>query len=232
MSRERTLADDVYQLLKKAIVESTLKPGEKLSEAQLARTYNVSRAPIRDAIAKLRQERLVIVKPQIGTIVSPVSPRKALDILQVRLLLEPFAAEVAAPNVTDADLEELEEQFARLDKVRRTDERYLGMFYETDARLHQLIWKRCGNMEIYDILDNYRGEIQRIRISSSDLSHRLTLRAHEIRDVLNALKERSGIRARLTMALHILNTRSTVEEFVQEYSTQRGVSSTVIEPSE
>jgi GntR family transcriptional regulator, rspAB operon transcriptional repressor len=82
-----TIGDQVYKALRLEIMEMRIKPGEKLSEVQLAQRFNVSRAPVRDAIRRLRQEKLVLVKPQVGTIVSLIFPDQATEICDVRLLL-------------------------------------------------------------------------------------------------------------------------------------------------
>ncbi len=109
--RTRTLTDHIYESLRDDILELRLRPGEKLSEVKLAERYGVSRAPIRNVIARLEQAKLVVVRPQIGTLISPISFEKLLDILEVRLLLEPQAAAAAAERIDAGDLELLDEAF-------------------------------------------------------------------------------------------------------------------------
>ena len=121
MLKTSTIGNQIYKQMRREILEMSFLPGEKISEAQLATKYNVSRAPIRDAIRTLEQERLVIVKPQVGTIISPVSLDKAVDICQIRLLLEPHAAYIAAEMIPKEDLANLEVAFSELQRqvIRR-----------------------------------------------------------------------------------------------------------------
>ncbi len=210
MVQNRNLAANIYQTLRKEILELKIEPGEKISEVQLAKKFKVSRAPVRDALNRLQQEKFVMVKPQVGTMVLPVSLGKARDILQVRLLLEPFAAEGAALNVTDEDIDLLEYHFAKLARLKDIEEKKKKL-YETDAILHGIIWERCGNGEIKDILDNYRGEIQRIRLSNAELGGRLTPSEREMRRIYGALVRRDPKGTREAIIIHLKNIQKAVE---------------------
>ncbi|NLC54114.1 MAG: GntR family transcriptional regulator [Firmicutes bacterium] len=193
-----------------------LKPGEKISEARMAKKYNVSRAPVRDAIRRLQQDKLVLVKPQIGTIVAPVSLEKARDICQVRLLLEPYAAEIAAKRITDEDIEKLDKQFALLSSLDNKWEVKEKCIYETDSILHQMIWRLCGNKEIYQIIDGYQDEVHRIRQSTLKLANRAVPSEVEMRKIYQALRNKDPLAAREAMYEHILNLMIAVEGVLAE----------------
>lgn len=201
MLKSKTIADHVYESLRRDIITLAVHPGEKLSEVQLADRYGVSRAPVRDALRKLQQDKLVIVKPQIGTIVASISPTKAKDISQIRMLLEPFAAESAAGAITDEDLALLEAQFEKLATAPTDD----GLRYETDSLLHKTIWRNSGNQEISHILDGFMDEIHRMRIATAQQARRGAPSTQEMRAIFAALKSRDGEAAREAMRLHISN---------------------------
>jgi GntR family transcriptional regulator, rspAB operon transcriptional repressor len=213
--RDKNLADHIYESLRKDILELRIIPGEKLSEVQLAQKFSVSRAPVRDAISRLHQENFLIVKPQVGTMVMPVSLQKARDILQVRILLEPFAARLAVPNLVKEDLESLDFQFLRLGKAEEIGEKKKRL-YEADSVLHNLLWERCGNAEIKNILDKYRGEIQRIRLSNAELANRLMPSEKEMREIYKALVARDSVRAGKAVLLHLKNIQKAVEKILKE----------------
>lgn len=208
--KTRTLTDNIYESLREDILELRLRPGEKLSEVRLAERYGVSRAPIRNVIARLEKDKLVQVRPQIGTLVAPISFEKLLDILEIRLLLEPVAAAAAAERIGAGDLDRLDEAFRRFEGVNEASAAGRELYFQTDVLLHQTLWKWCGNAEIARILENYRGEIYRIRISNSELGHRLVPTADEMRAVYQAIRTRSAEGAREAMRRHLFNTRQTV----------------------
>ncbi len=213
--KTRTLSDNVYESLREDILELRFRPGEKLSEVRLAERYGVSRAPIRNVIARLEKDKLVVVRPQIGTLVAPISFEKLLDILEVRLLLEPAAAAAATERIDAVDLGSLSAAFRRYEEAAEKSEAAQTLYFETDAILHQTLWKWCGNEEIARILEGYRGEIYRIRISNSELGHRMALTADEIRAIHLAVQARSPEEAREAMRRHVLNIRHTVEGLLE-----------------
>ena len=201
-----TLTERVYRMLREDIVNLRMKPGDKISEVKLAEIYNVSRGPIRNAVQKLQQENLVVVKPQVGTIITPISFEKAGDILEIRLLLEPHAAEIAAKHIQEEDIEFLEKKFEELNSSEDREK-----LFETDIALHHTIWRLCGNKEIPNIINGYRDEIQRIRLSTIDLANRLVPTVTEMKKIFEALKARNPEGARESMYAHILNIKNAIE---------------------
>jgi len=206
----KNLSEQVYDSLRRDILEVRILPGEKLSEMQLAARFRVSRAPVRDAITRLQKDHLVQVRPQIGTIVSPISQQNILNVLEIRMLLEPHAAKRAASNFTDQDRELLAYNFHLLSKLEPESEARKRKLHETDALLHQLIWERCGNPEIMLILDRYRGEIQRIRLSNAELGNRLNPSEQEIRAIFDALVHGDGPQAARALRVHLENIQGAV----------------------
>lgn len=216
MFQNKTISDQIYESLRKDIIELTIKPGEKLSEVKLSHKFNVSRAPVRDAIKKLQQAELVSVLPQVGTIVMPISLQKAKDLLQIRLLLESYAAEVASQNITDEDLLLLEKKFRDLENCEDDFGQRRKELFETDMLLHRTIWRRCGNREIENIISNYMGEIHRIRLATLVLADRLVPTTKEMMEIFNALKKKNPVHAREAMKEHILNIQKSIESVIKE----------------
>src|SRR5215218_4148169 len=97
--------DQVYAALRAAIVNAELEPGRRLSENQLADLIGVSRTPVRDALARLRDERLVAIVPQLGTFVTYIDRDAVADAHFVREALEVGAIRIAAERATDGALE-------------------------------------------------------------------------------------------------------------------------------
>src|SRR3954464_2539827 len=109
--RERTLGtsarDQAYVALRAAIVGAQLEPGRRLSENQLAGLSGVPRPPVRDALARLRDERLVAIVPQLGTFVTFIDEEAVADAHFVREALEIGAIKIVATGVDDAQLRDL-----------------------------------------------------------------------------------------------------------------------------
>jgi DNA-binding GntR family transcriptional regulator len=134
-----------------------------------------------------------------------------MNVLEVRILLEPPAARRAASNFTEDDRELLSHHFQRLAMLDPDSKAKKRMLYETDALLHNLIWERCGNPEIKLILDRYRGEIQRIRLSNAELGNRLAPSEQEIRAIFDALHRGDGDATSIALTQHLENIREAVK---------------------
>jgi DNA-binding GntR family transcriptional regulator len=104
----RTLSDDVVTLIRKMILNGTLKPGERVNQVQLAEKMEISRGPIREALRLLQNEGLIKHEANKGTFVSTLSPEDIYEIYTLRALLEREAARLASPHLTAKDFDTLD----------------------------------------------------------------------------------------------------------------------------
>ena len=105
----KPLRDIVFENIREAIMEGTLRPGERLMEIQLAEQLGVSRTPVREAIRKLELEGLVVMLPRKGAYVASISKKDLVEILELRVGLEGLAAFYAAERISSEGIENLEE---------------------------------------------------------------------------------------------------------------------------
>ena len=210
MLDNRTIGDSVYELIKYDIVHLTLKPGETLSEASLAEKYGISKAPVRVALRKLQEEGLIVIRPQSGSIVSPISISRAVNIIDIRLLLEPYAAAHAVQNLTKEDLRYLEERFKLLDIMVPGSEERSQFISKVDIELHGMIQDRSGNPMIREILSRYASEIQRIRRANIEWRNRMEPSEQEMRYIFAAITQRDAEKAAEAMRIHLNNIRTAL----------------------
>jgi DNA-binding GntR family transcriptional regulator len=90
-----TTPDGVYRVLRAAILDGTVPPGGQLREAHIAADLGISRSPLREALTKLEEEGLIVKIPYRGAFVAEVSAQDVAEIDAIRLLVEPYAAELA-----------------------------------------------------------------------------------------------------------------------------------------
>jgi DNA-binding GntR family transcriptional regulator len=131
-------------VLRKAIVEGRLRPGDRIVEEEVSEQLKVSRGPVREALRQLEQEGLVVSTPYRGTEVVGVSQEEVDEILvPIRLTLERFAFRHALPRLTDAELDELAGLVAAMrDAAASAD---LDRLAEDDVRFHELVISRSGH---------------------------------------------------------------------------------------
>ncbi len=138
-----SLRHRITNVLRKAIVEGRLNPGDRIVEEEVSEQLKVSRGPVREALRQLEQEGLVVIYPYRGTEVLGVSQEEVEEVLvPIRLTLERFAFRHALPHLTEADFNALATIVAAMQ--RAADEGDLDRLAEDDVRFHELVISRAG----------------------------------------------------------------------------------------
>jgi DNA-binding GntR family transcriptional regulator len=195
----------VYADLRDAIVRGELEPGRQISENDLAHVLGVSRTPIREALSRLRDDRLVEVVPQLGTYVSPISPQAVADAQFIREALECAAIRGAAKRVGESDLADLEENLHSQERAR--DQADAEAFYLLDNAYHRALFDLSGHPAVAQVSERAKSHLNRIRRLSLNAPDYLPEMVAEHRIVLNALAGRdvetaeSALRHHLRMVL-------------------------------
>lgn len=108
VSRGReNLTARAYQVLLRRILSHAIAPGEAIDDAALAQELGMSRTPVREGLLALQQRGLVRIVPRVGHFASEITPADVFEAYEVRMLLEPAAAEMAARRITPAEVESL-----------------------------------------------------------------------------------------------------------------------------
>jgi DNA-binding GntR family transcriptional regulator len=143
------LADDVYDAIKTWIVDSVREPGVRANIEALARSLAVSPTPVREALARLDAEGLVVKEPLRGyTVVPPLGAAEVDDLFAFRLLLEPWAAGLAAERVgPDAEARLLAELATCPDAPDDDGYAVYRSVADHDQRFHDLLLELAGNAE-------------------------------------------------------------------------------------
>lgn len=208
--RARTLADQVYGALVEAIVTGELPAGSRVTEVDLARRYNVSRGPLREAIQRLEQQRLVTRTAHVGARIAELSTEVLLEIFLAREALEGMAARLAAERMSDAELDEL----GRVLDTHNAEMDDSPVYYqrEGDWDFHYRVAKGARNGLIEDFLcgDLYHLiRLYRYQHKASPGRGRRALVEH--RRILDALRDRDGDLAEILMRRHIATARKVLE---------------------
>lgn len=146
----KTKQEYVHEQLRHAVLRGHLPPGEVLVAQELADRYGVSSAPVREALQRLKNEGLVDGAPHARTVVKGMSKAEALEIAELRLLLEPAAARAATPHIGADDLAELERLLATMDGCVERNE--TGAYTLANERFHLAIYARCPNGRLRDAI--------------------------------------------------------------------------------
>jgi DNA-binding GntR family transcriptional regulator len=151
----------VYASVRDAIVGTELEPGQQISENELAARLGVSRTPVREALARLRDDRLVEIVPQFGTFVSRISVAGVDDAQFLREALECSAVRLAAERAGGGDVLELQTLLAQQAAARDADDR--ARFFMLDDELHSTLCELSGRPIAWAIVERANGHLNRVR---------------------------------------------------------------------
>ena len=153
----------VYRVLKDNIMCLELKPGELISESDLAKKLNVSRTPIREVLIKLKGEKLIEVKPQAGTYVSLIDWKIINEAIFMRYNLKKEELKEACDNFSENTLMELEEcLFAQKLIKNRADN--LLEFHNLDKEFHKLLFEGVEKNNVWESISNISTHYNRMRL--------------------------------------------------------------------
>ncbi|HET8673179.1 MAG TPA: GntR family transcriptional regulator [Thermoleophilaceae bacterium] len=151
----------VYAALRDAIVRAELEPGRRLSENELAARLGVSRTPVREALARLRDERLVEIVPQLGTYVTRISPQAVADAQFVREALECAAIRRSAERASDEDVAALEDNLRAQERAQRAKD--WDSLYLLDDQFHRVLCDASGHATVWLVSQRAKGHLNRVR---------------------------------------------------------------------
>jgi DNA-binding GntR family transcriptional regulator len=194
----QSLADKAYQEIRRLIVSLELAPGAVIDERELIERLEIGRTPVREALRRLAHERLVEVYPRRGMFVTGVDVRELARLSEVREVLEPEAARLAAERATDVDRAELGALLAELE-AGRSD------LIDLDERIHRAVYRAAHNDLLEATLEQYYVLALRIWSIALDRAEELEEAVAEHRALLEAIQAGDADRAAETMRAHVQN---------------------------
>jgi DNA-binding GntR family transcriptional regulator len=218
IQRSKSVAEEVTDRIRVAIVDGDLRLGEALSERQLAERLNVSKTSVREALAQLRTEGLVRIYPQRGVTVFTLSAREIRDICKLRQALESAALEHALERSPDQLATSLERicKTMKAAQTRGDAKAYLA----ADTAYHQAFFECGGNSYLEDTYGLHVGKIAALR---THLAHKPnhTIRSFEEHERMLDLVWKRDLKACLAVLdEHIGRTRLTYSEGVNDIAAE------------
>ncbi|RMQ43179.1 GntR family transcriptional regulator [Pseudomonas cichorii] len=214
-----TLSENVFRRIQAAIVKGEIAPGSKISEPELARTYGISRGPLREAIHRLEGQRLLVRIPHVGARVVSLSHAEMIELYEIRESLEGMACRLAAERMNAEQIDELRRV---LDTHERDAAFQAGLGYyqqEGDFDFHYRIIQGSGNKTLSQMLCGELYQLVRMyRIQFSTTPNRPRQAFAEHHRILDAIADRDGELAELLMRRHIGASRRNIERHYQAAS--------------
>ncbi|MFF3490483.1 GntR family transcriptional regulator [Streptomyces sp. NPDC002795] len=207
--RQDVLTDRVYEGVKAMVMDHEIAPGARVSIEGLARRLDVSATPVREALARLESERLVVKRPNAGYRATDLlDPDALLDLFEMRLLLEPRAASLAAENASDDELQQLRSIVEEMRRQPDLGEKYSDYrrFAGLDQEFHDVLARAADRPLLADAVNRLHAHLHMLRLNSAPGSAAATtVTEHE--HILEALVQRNPEKAAEAMATHLRSSR-------------------------
>jgi len=161
IERPRSLVDIVEARLRDAIVNAELAFGEPITEEGLGAAFGVSRTPLREALARLELQGLVVVVPKKGTFVFAPTQDDVADLCRFRLMLEVNALKLCLERDRDGALADMKDALRTMEAADARGDRL--SYARADTEFHEAFFRHCGNRFLVDAHKTVQGRIATIR---------------------------------------------------------------------
>lgn len=145
-----TISETIYRYLKNAIVDGELKPNEKITERKIAQVFKVSPTPVREAFQRLSAEGLIRLNARREVTISSVTIQEIVEIFEAIRVNDIYATEKALKNLSDEKILKIRELTEKMKEFYKKKD--FPHYYDVNLRVHELIWKECGNKYLYKTL--------------------------------------------------------------------------------
>jgi len=202
--KQDTLSEHVFQQIKEDIITGIIPQGQKIGEAGLAKSYDISRGPLREALHKLESINLVDRRPHSGSRVITLDFAMMQDVYQMREAMEGFATRLACVAMSQSDIDNLYRLLQKHESsIKRSEgKRYLQQ--EGSLDFHYYIFSKCRNQWLIDYLNNKLYQVLRMcRHRSSQMSFRVEPALHDHYAIVDAINNRDPELAEILMRRHI-----------------------------
>lgn len=191
ISKNKTLQQQTYEYLKESILSDKFSYNQIYSETKLSKEIGVSRTPMRDALHRLNQEKLIDILPSKGFILHKLTHNDVIEVFQMRCAIEGFCAlSLCREFNTKKGIEYINklESILSFQKNILNTTKNIYEFVEYDTLFHSTIVEFIDNSEFNNIFNNYIYRIKKLAINSLSHPNRIESTFNEHCDIFNCIK--------------------------------------------
>ena len=208
--------DYAYRMIKDSIMSLELKPGQSISEVELAEALSLSRTPIREVLTKLREEHLVEVIPQVGTYISKINPQLIKEASFMRYTLEQEVLKLACESFPKTSIFDLKKNMVLQEELIGKKGKEIE-FHLLDEEFHQIIYKGNQKENIWEAIIRISTHYNRMRLlSEMRFSYDEVIGQH--RKIVEILENKDCDRVEDIVRKHIIEPMNLWEDLFNENS--------------
>jgi DNA-binding GntR family transcriptional regulator len=205
----RLMSERIASEIRSAVLTGEMRPGTRIRQELLAAHFGASRIPVREALKQLENEGLVVMAPNRGAWIADVNSEESIEIYKIREAVEPLAIGESVPNLTDEDVEALDQIVRELEHVTSLEE-----YIQLDREFHLRTYSRARMPQLLAMVERFWNSTQHFRrqfvnetyakdgLPFSDPQHLL---------IMDAIRARDVDAAQVLVRLHIRRTRVVIQ---------------------
>ncbi len=209
-----SLTQKAYWILLTAIRELTLQPGKSFLEREIVDLLEMSRTPIHEALIRLEVEGWITIIPRKGFTVAPILEATITEISQISESLDGLAAQLAAENMANQDIAQLEMEITLQEKAMYDND--LKEYVNIDQKFHQLIINHVSNNRLKTLIGSYSDQLYRARLYTINDRQFPMHSIQEHRAIVAALQIKDGSAARQLMEFHRERGGKEIAHIIQQ----------------
>ena len=217
----KSMADQIYDTLKDAIIRREIEPNQRLLEVEIAGRFGASRTPVREAFRRLEQDGVAERLAQGGIRVPQPDTETVQDLYDLRLILEVYAIELACERIGAADIAQLKQIRAQAEELLKSDdlsqEFTLNRFHELSSMFHDSIYSATRSKFLIKVLNNIRAMVLSMRSVSIRLDSIREVWDEHSRLIDHLERKEKGAAVRL-IKQHVFRTAGQVLSFIRAES--------------
>ena len=206
-----TASDVIAKHIRDAIISGGLEEGEPIRQDEIARLFNVSKIPVREALKRLEAEGLVIFQRNRGAVVTSTSDAELAEIFEVRAMLESNAIRLAVPKMT-------EETFRHADAIcdEFVGEGNVGRWAELNWSFHSALYREANRPYLLNMIRSVNDRVERFLRLQLSLSHGEKTADREHRAILAACRAGDADKAAEMLSAHIMRAHTSLMEHLPQ----------------
>ncbi|MDO3410945.1 GntR family transcriptional regulator [Saccharibacillus sp. CPCC 101409] len=202
--------DYAYRVIRENIMNLTLEPGRAISEVDLANALQVSRTPVREVMARLKEEHLVEVVPQVGTYISKIDAGLIEEAVFMRFTLEKEVLLLACDTFPPDELLELRHNVERQENLQNR-RGAAADFHELDNAFHRMLFRGCGKEHVWDSITRLSTHYNRMRLKF-EMGHPFDGAVEQHRGMIELIAGKRTGDVEAAVRRHIIEPMSRWEE--------------------
>lgn len=198
----------IYKALKDKLINLEIKPGEKIFENELARSLNVSRTPIREALLMLERERLVAPYNGLGFVVRRLAAKDVEEYFAIRYIIEEYVMSLVVERITDAEISDLADNVNKAKKIIK--EGKINEIIRCETEFHDILYKAAKSEVLLETVYGLVDKFQLLRSLIASVPGCVATSAAEHRAILDVIRQRDAKRAKKLMKMHLKRAQKAV----------------------